>query len=1315
MNQAHTEAALTQVRSDIRQLIKGADAEAAWNRLGMLAILFIVACEQANGVGYDRPPLDDPIDWWLVYLLERELTAIRRAKRKSQETIREHIGHSSRSLARWKELDAVIEEEYESLIAQAISQYRKDGAASLLSLTLQGSEESLASGRRILDWLEHLDMKTSDGRRCGADLFEHAVHIALSRHGAHLGEYVTPEPVAKLMLELADIAPGQSVYDPCAGLGEILIGAGRRLGNIDTVASLPSAPRMNIYGAEISLMACCVTRCRLLLNGFDGISLKNDDTLERPLPGDRAETGFDRIVAAPPWGSDEQHEQFPFPTARAEELFLQHVMAYLRPGGRAVVALPERTLVHAEASALRKELLSRYRVDGVIALPPGALEPCTSRSTSLIVFSRARPRKRVRFVTVSPTAWQELSSSGGRSTSGWVLEISRILADDRDLQGELVALGVQSWAAPVDDILLHGSELIAKKSGNEVLDAELSRLVDADRSLQVRSLDEIADIGRGFHRSEDGNTLRDTVLVPTDVTHSGLGPPSGGIEVDDLLTVHPSKFLRDGDLIVPMSETIGNVGVVEDIKQTSGWFGGGVLADERIAVVRPHDGIRPEFLIALLRSPGYWFWLTGYAKGTPLPALSTEVLSTLKVPVPSLSVQAAVLEELTEPHGDALAVLHRLLSGAARHPVTLWLEGPFAANLAAGGPTTGAGGLDTLAKFAAEIGSIALLSAAPMAVDRSIGRWLEAARRAGAALEDVGSVPAGSGRLVILEFAAVKLREAVAAIERTDQTIGERLRSVTWALVGLIEDEVHELQRRSSLEVVAEAAEVQAGVADELRLQVINSSPVPLRKVRVSARQADQTVAHEGEVSYLAEGQRHEIPVVVRARDDTKPLQIDVAWQARRLDATQVRGETQVSVLVRSAGEAVAGDLGVSPYIVGNPVDRDEMFFGRDGIMDQIRRHIGGDRANVILLEGNRRTGKTSILKQLEREDALPGWVPVYCSFQDLDSMATPDVFRLLAKQTGWALADAGIETWIPDQPAPVAGKPLRLAFLVAVRAAFSNHHPYETLALYLSGAVEAVKPRRILFMLDEFDKLQEGIDRGETSSQVPENIRHLLQHQPGLGAIITGSRRLKRLREEYWSALFGFGHRIGVSALPEEDARRLVTEPVAPRIRYLPQARDRLVALCARHPFLIQSLCSRVFDLAAAGGERTITGDVVERAATEMVRDNEHFQTLWGYAGSERRRLILELSHRLEDSADAVNLDLIAMKIAEHGVPVRDDKTLADDVTELRELELLEIDESYRGGTYRLSIPLMAKWMRLNVDFKDLVKRARREARRDG
>ena len=171
------------------------------------------------------------------------------------------------------------------------------------------------------------------------------------------------------------------------------------------------------------------------------------------------------------------------------------------------------------------------------------------------------------------------------------------------------------------------------------------------------------------------------------------------------------------------------------------------------------------------------------------------------------------------------------------------------------------------------------------------------------------------------------------------------------------------------------------------------------------------------------------------------------------------------------------------------------------------------------------------------------------------------------------------------------------------------------------------------------------------------------------------------------------------------------MTEPVAGRLEYLPHARDRVVELTSRHPFLVQSLCNQVFERAAVTGTRTITPDDVAEAATEMVRDNEHFRTLWGYAGTERRRLLLALCDQLAKGPDAVNFDLLELKLDELGVPVRRRRELPDDIAELRELELIDFVDSPRGGAYRLSLPLMAKWLQTNVDFRDVVVRAQQEA----
>ena len=525
-------------------------------------------------------------------------------------------------------------------------------------------------------------------------------------------------------------------------------------------------------------------------------------------------------------------------------------------------------------------------------------------------------------------------------------------------------------------------------------------------------------------------------------------------------------------------------------------------------------------------------------------------------------------------------------------------------------------------------------------------------------------------------------------------------------MVKLVEREVHAMQHSATVDIGVDKPVLIVGMTDEVRLRVTNSSDVVLRSVAVTVRSSDGSVAAHQALGYFPEGETRHVPLEVRPTDSTQPLSLAVSWNARLLDGTPVQGAQEVSVLVSSRDVATDKvDLRYNPYIVGSWVDRAEMFFGRDGEMCQIRRQLGdGDQTNVILLEGNRRTGKTSILKQLEKVDALSGWIPVYCSLQGVN-VAAADVFRLLARKTYEKLADAGIETWtwLSDQPKPDSRKDL----LDTMMLVFSDGHPYETLEVYLAAATEAAEPKGILLMLDEFDKLQ------ASSPQVPENIRHLLQHQPGLGAIITGSHPLKRLREEYWSPLFGFGYRIEVSALPPNEARRLVTEPVEGRLHYLDQACERILGLCAYHPFLIQSLCHEVFEQAATGEDQTITLDTVERAVTAVFKGNidTYFSTLfWNFVDSERSRLLLYLCDYLADDSDAVNIYLLRTKLDQCRIPVRRDKDLADDIAVLRQLELVDFDTSYRDGTYRLSTPLMSKWLRKKVDFDDLVVRPKQE-----
>ena len=1340
--------------------------------------------------------------------------------------------------------------------------------ARVAPLVTQATERSHRAYERLHAWVGRLDLGTPKGRAFAARLFDDALRTVMAMQGRLVGEFATPQHVATLMLELADPEPGDRVYDPCFGFGELLVGAARRL----RAAARAASPRdwanvqhAGIFGVEIEPLSYAVGLCRTLLAGIDGPGLELTDALERPLPRNRTVDGFDCILATPPWGARTTRPssgQFQFPTRNSETLFLQHVMANLRPGGRAVVALPEVSLFRLGSDReVRKALASEYSIDGVVSLPAGAFAPWTGIAASLVVFRRAARRSAVRFVSISPTAWQTAahagddglrdsdetdghrlkimeygsrdgSEFGGGTRSGGDFEhargfrggagsgagfedgsgfgdgtgsgagfadgtgfgrgtaagagfddgaghgngrvtrvellrgVSDLIAYQPDLLSDRFLPGVDVWDVSTRDLARRDYELVAKKSGSDVLDAEIERLVATDSSLRIERLGRVVDVFAG--RSYQGRyTTRDRAATDAMAGLIGAGDvkdivdarlasgdatnPIGAAEVQTpalFLTsegntlVKEKAFLRPYDVVVSIIGTVGNVAVFPIPLTTSDVAGGAtpssgighsildligpqllpLVPTSSVAVLRARGGVTPQYLAALLQSPVYRSWLSGHACGTAVQRLTLRTLRRLRIPVPPVPVQGAVLAERPRARGDAMAVLARLLSGVANDPVAVWLETPLVAQMASG--TSDGTESD---KFGALVAaSEALRSLVVEAVhrsdpmssetgDRRTTAWLGVAQQVVTALDGIASIPRGAGRLAVLEVVLSRLHEGLHVLEGADGSVADRLRSFTRAMVELAEGEVGGMQQSIVLEAGLEPGEVVVGAISEVQLRLTNASPVPLRSLHVSTRPPVGT----GQVPYLADGETHRVPLTVHPRDATQPLPIVVSWRARRLDGTAVHGEMEIALRVLSNREVVrSGDLGASPYIVGSPVERHEMFFGRTDIMERIQRQLGAStHANVILLEGNRRTGKTSILRQLGKANVLPGWIPVYCSLQDAEGddrtggIATRNIFKLLARTTGWELSDAGVETWLPGLPERDSGRPYKLAFLSALNKAFAGEHAFETFELYLSAAIDAASPRRVLLMLDEFDKLQEGIDAGITSPQVPENIRHVLQHQPGVSAIITGSRRLKRLREEYWSALFGLGYRIGISALPPEDARRLVTEPVEGRLAYLPQARDQLVELCARHPFLIQSLCNRVFEQAAATGASTVTVDAVQEAATEMVRDNEHFRTLWDYTGSARRGLLLALCDRLQDGPDAVNLDLLAVELRKMRVPLRRVRELADDVMELRELELLDFDDSYRKGTYRLALPLMAQWLRMNVDFDDLVVRAREEA----
>ncbi len=121
------------------------------------------------------------------------------------------------------------------------------------------------------------------------------------------------------------------------------------------------------------------------------------------------------------------------------------------------------------------------------------------------------------------------------------------------------------------------------------------------------------------------------------------------------------------------------------------------------------------------------------------------------------------------------------------------------------------------------------------------------------------------------------------------------------------------------------------------------------------------------------------------------------------------------------------------------------------------------------------------------------------------------------------------------------------------------------------------------------------------------------------------------------------------------------------------PDAIARVVYLAARQPILPSMSLRKhhFFPCRKSTSVRSITIDHVNEAATEVLK-RRHFNDLFKYAGSDRRRFILALCHREVDGPDPLRLPVIREKLSAEGIDVSEEHLMAD-LEWLTDLELLD------------------------------------------
>jgi hypothetical protein len=329
-----------------------------------------------------------------------------------------------------------------------------------------------------------------------------------------------------------------------------------------------------------------------------------------------------------------------------------------------------------------------------------------------------------------------------------------------------------------------------------------------------------------------------------------------------------------------------------------------------------------------------------------------------------------------------------------------------------------------------------------------------------------------------------------------------------------------------------------------------------------------------GFVQTLRPGETRELVQRLKVSDlalGVGEVTVSLSLRFRRASGQVAESPARTIVLVlEPARKFVSVTNPYSRYSGGTPVEEQKMFFGRQELLERIYSEIAsGPLGQCFVLYGQKRSGKSSVLRQLEKRLRPPN-LAVHLSLGTIDTARAERSFvqacidalyeRLVHD---FDLIDVVEHNWPRDHQ--VESSPIE-SFRRSVRASAS-----------LLEARKGWRDVRPIFLIDEFTYVYEYIREGLLTPAFMRQWKSLLESRT-FDAVLVGQDTMPRFKEAYPNE-FGVTHDERISYLSEEEARALAQDPImmGSESRYKGASLDRLIGLTAGSPFYLQIFCDRL------------------------------------------------------------------------------------------------------------------------------------------
>jgi len=262
--------------------------------------------------------------------------------------------------------------------------------------------------REIIDHIDELRFRSQSEKHELAELYEAKIKN-MGNAGRNGGEYYTPRPLERAIIQVVQPQLGERIYDGAVGSAGFLCESFVYLTATNpkrTTAQDRALQERTFYGKEKKSLAYIIGIMNMILHGIDAPNIIHTNTLTENLADIQDKDRYDVVVANPPFGGKERPEvqqNFPIRTGETAFLFLQHFIKILKAGGRAGIVIKNTFLSNTDnaSTSLRKLLLESCNLHTVLDCPGGTFQGAGVK-TVVLFFEKGAPTRKIWFYQLNP-------------------------------------------------------------------------------------------------------------------------------------------------------------------------------------------------------------------------------------------------------------------------------------------------------------------------------------------------------------------------------------------------------------------------------------------------------------------------------------------------------------------------------------------------------------------------------------------------------------------------------------------------------------------------------------------------------------------------------------------------------------------------------------------------------------------------------------------------------------------------------------------------------------------------------------------------